>query len=322
MKHLSKYPLIPFLIFSQFSLATLASSIDNKYEPVSVDFDVEHIDGGTYYVQGSPGTATDFEGFISNAGFVITDNGVVVFDALGTPSLAHRLLNEIRSITSLPIKKVIVSHYHADHIYGLQVFKDEGAEIWAPKGSKDYIESDGAENLLQSRRTSLYPWVNKDTKILSPDVIIGEDTEFQVGKHKFKINYFGNVHSSGDMGLISINDQVAFIGDLIFSGRIPFVGDADTIKWITALDSIREMEIENIIPGHGLYSWDVLESTDLTYRYLNFLIQHLSAGVEEMEPFDKVYRDIDWSDFSDEVAFEASNRKNAYAVYLYLESKG
>lgn len=85
-----------------------------------------------YYVMGKAGIATDNQGFISNAGFVITDEGVVIFDALGTPSLAAALLERIRKITDKPIKRVVMSHYHADHIYGLQVFKEAGATIYAP----------------------------------------------------------------------------------------------------------------------------------------------------------------------------------------------
>ena len=71
---------------------------------------------------GIPGK--DNEGHTSNAGFVVTAQGVVVFDALGTPSLGWDLLQQIRKITDQPVRYVVVSHYHADHIYGLQAFKD------------------------------------------------------------------------------------------------------------------------------------------------------------------------------------------------------
>jgi len=59
------------------------------------------------------------------------------------------MLSEIRKVTDKPIKLVIVSHYHADHIYGLQVFKAQGAQIWAPKGVWDYLDSETAETLLR-----------------------------------------------------------------------------------------------------------------------------------------------------------------------------
>ncbi len=289
------------------------------YEKVSVEVTAEHLNGSAYYIPGLSGSATEYEGFISNAGFVITNEGVVVFDGLGTPSLADAMLKEIRKLTDKPIKLVIVSHYHADHIYGLQVFKEQGAQIWAPKGTWDYLDSETAESLLDSRRTALYPWVNDETYLVKPDRIIDQDTEFSLGDNQFLLTYFGKVHSEGDMSLLSLNDQTLYSGDLIFEGRIPFVGDAHIIKWAKTLDRLRNIEMEYFVPGHGMASDQPQETMDLTYRYLNFLIKQLSVAVDEMTPFDETYTAIDWSEFEDEPAFDVANRKNAYAVYLYLE---
>jgi len=301
-------------------LALLVSSVQAaEYEEVSVEVEAQNLIGNAYYVPGMSGAATEYEGFISNAGFVVTTDGVVVFDALGTPSLANAMLSEIRKITNQPIKIVVMSHYHADHIYGLQVFKDEGAQIWAPKGTWDYLDSEIAENLLDSRRDLLFPWVNDETYLVKPDRIIDQDTKFSLGEHQFLISYFGKVHSDGDMSLLSVTDQTLYSGDIIFEGRIPFVGDADIIKWTKTLDRIKKIRVEYFVPGHGVASNQPKQTMDLTYRYLNFLLDKFSVAVEEMNPFGEVYEAIDWSAFEDEPAFEAANRKNAYAVYLYLE---
>ena len=300
------------------SLFVSISSASN-YKKVSVEVIAEYLNGSAYYIPGLSGSATEYEGFISNAGFVVTSEGVVVFDALGTPSLAKAMLGEIRKVTNKPIKLVIVSHYHADHIYGLQVFKEQGAQIWAPKGTWDYLDSETAPTLLESRRTSLYPWVNSETYLVEPDRIIDQDTEFSLGEHQFLLTYFGKVHSEGDMSLLSLNDQTLYSGDIIFEGRIPFVGDADIIKWSKTLDRVRNIEMEYFVPGHGMASDQPQETMDLTYRYLNFLLKQLTVAADEMIPFDEAYQAIDWSEFEDEPAFDAANRQNAYAVYLYLE---
>ena len=115
-------------------LATLllfSPALFAEYAPTSVEMEVKKVSEHVYYVEGKPGIATDNEGFISNAGFIITGDGVVIFDSLGTPSLANKLVQKIKAITRQPIKKVVVSHFHADHIYGLQVFAELGAEIIA-----------------------------------------------------------------------------------------------------------------------------------------------------------------------------------------------
>ncbi|NDB01382.1 MAG: MBL fold metallo-hydrolase, partial [Betaproteobacteria bacterium] len=99
-----------------------------------------------WYVQGLSALGTPGnQNFISNAAVIVTGQGVVVVDALGSPALAQGLAEEIRLITLQPISHVIVTHYHADHIYGLQTFKALGARIWAHQDARDYLRSDTAE---------------------------------------------------------------------------------------------------------------------------------------------------------------------------------
>jgi len=229
------------------------------------------------------------------------------------------MLGEIRKITDQPIKIVVMSHYHADHLYGLQIFKDAGAQVWAPKGTWDYLDSETAENLLDSRRNALFPWVNDDTYLVKPDRIIDQDTKFSLGDYEFMISYFGKVHSDGDMSLLSVNDQTLYSGDIIFEGRLPFVGDANIIDWVQTLERVRHIQVNYFVPGHGSASDQPTQTMDLTYRYLKFLLDKLSKSVKEMEQFEETYESIDWSEFENETAFEEANRKNAYAVYLFLE---
>ena len=94
------------------------------------------VTASTWYVEGESalGSAAN-RNFISNAGFVITPEGVVVVDALGSPELARELLREIAKITPRKVTHVVVTHYHADHVYGLQVFEEAGATILAHRGA-------------------------------------------------------------------------------------------------------------------------------------------------------------------------------------------
>src|SRR5688500_3438688 len=92
-----------------------------EFAPVSVPMDAVQVARRTYYVRGQAGMiSTANEGFNSNAGFVVTPQGVVVFDALGTPALGRRFAQVIEQTTSQPVTTVIVSHYHSDHFYGVQ----------------------------------------------------------------------------------------------------------------------------------------------------------------------------------------------------------
>jgi glyoxylase-like metal-dependent hydrolase (beta-lactamase superfamily II) len=99
---------------------------------------------------------------------VVTPAGVVVIDALGSPALAERLMLEIRKLTSQPVTHVIVTHYHADHIYGLQVFKKQGARIIAHRSALEYLNSETARQRLETSRTELAPWVDGQTRLVPP----------------------------------------------------------------------------------------------------------------------------------------------------------
>ncbi len=292
-----------------------------KYAPTSVDMEIKKVSEHVYYVEGIPGVATDNEGFISNAGFVVTNDGVVIFDALGTPSLAHKLIQKIKTVTKQPVKKIIVSHFHADHIYGLQVFEELGAEIIAPLGAQKYMQSEVAAMRLEERQFSLDPWVNENTHLVLPDTTIEKSTTFTMGDITFTINYMGKAHSDGDLTLLVEPDKVLFSGDIIFQGRVPFVGSADSKKWLDTLTKLETGGLTALIPGHGPASKNPKDTISLTRRYLAHLRKVMGAGIEDLTSFDEVYADADWSEFKDLPAFTEANRINAYQVYLSMEAE-
>ncbi|MFA9461522.1 MBL fold metallo-hydrolase [Thiohalorhabdus sp. Cl-TMA] len=148
---------------------------------------------GVYYVVGRSGVPdAGNQGFMSNAGFVVTSRGVVVYDALGTPSLAWKLLQKIRTVTDQPVTRVIAGHYHADHIYGLQVFKDHtDAVIWAQEDAAGYVDSRGARRRLEQRRQALFPWVDEATRLAPPDRTFAERQTFDMGGRRLELLHVG-----------------------------------------------------------------------------------------------------------------------------------
>lgn len=274
----------------------------------------------SYYVQGMSGAASaENQGFMSNAGFVVTDAGVIVFDALGTPALANKLVAAIAKITTQPIKRVIISHYHADHIYGLQVFKALGAEIWAHTAGQEYVGSDEAQLRLAQRREILLPWIDEKTQVLPADKWLSGDSNFEMGGLHFELRHVGPAHSSEDMAMYVKEDGVLYSGDLVFKGRVPFVGNADSRMWLEALDKLIAFNPKFMIPGHGAASGTPVADLKLTRDYLNYVRLAMGRAVKEFVPFDEAYAQTDWSQFSKLPAFLEANRANAYNTYLLME---
>lgn len=302
-----------FLITS----ASLTQAVDET--DTGVEMHLKQVSENVYFAEGAAGIATDNAGFISNAGVVISNDGIVIFDALGSPALAKQLLGEIRKISQQPIKAVVVSHYHADHFYGLQTFVDEGAEVIAPLGASAYLESDTANNRLEERRVSLDPWVNDDTRLIVPDRLVETSQTLEVGALSLEIINVGAAHSEGDLTMLVEPDGVLFSGDIIFEGRIPFVGNGDTRNWLAVLDRLSNNEVAAIVPGHGGTAKDPQGVLRLTHDYLRILREKMGAAVDEFEPFADAYDAVDWSDFWELPAFAEANRGNAYGVYLSME---
>lgn len=280
------------------------------------------ISPSAWYVEGlsALGSAAN-QNFISNAGFVVTPAGVVVIDALGSPALAERLVARIRAVTDRPITHVIVTHYHADHIYGLQTFKALGARIIAHRAAREYLNSDTARLRLEASRHDLAPWVDARTRLVEADQWLDGDLQLDVGGVRLLVKSVGPAHTPEDLVVYLPGEKVLFAGDIVFRGRIPFVGKADSRHWIAALDEMLKFDARTIVPGHGPLSHEARQDLELTRDYLVYLRQSMARAARELQPFDEAYAATDWSAFEALPLFRAANRMNAYNTYLLMEEQ-
>jgi glyoxylase-like metal-dependent hydrolase (beta-lactamase superfamily II) len=278
---------------------------------------------GVWMVQGAAALGSSGNrNFVSNAAFVVTPEGVVVVDALGAPVLARELLAAIRTITPLPVKQVVVTHYHADHIYGLQVFKDAGATIVAHEQGRSYLTSDAAQLRLQASRQELAPWIDAHTRLVPADRWISAPERFTLGGVEFLLQPAGPAHTPEDLVLVLPQQRVLIAGDLVFRGRVPFVGQADSARWVRSLDALLALQPALIVPGHGPVSSDAAADLVLTRDYLVHLRATMGDAARNLEPFDEAYAKADWSRFEHLPLFKAANRINAYNTYLLMEQAG
>jgi glyoxylase-like metal-dependent hydrolase (beta-lactamase superfamily II) len=273
-----------------------------------------------WFVQGEAALGTpENRNFISNAGVVVTPAGVVVVDALGSPAVAADLLEAIRRVTPLPVRYVILTHYHADHIYGLQVFKDQGATVLAHEAGREYLQSDTAQLRLQATRESLAPWVDARTRLVAADRWLRADEVLELGGVRLQLRHVGPAHTPEDLTVFVEGARVLFAGDLAFRGRIPYVGQADSRGWIAALTRLIDSAPAAIVPGHGPLSTEALADLRLTRDYLQYLRDTMGRAAADMQPFDEAYAATDWRAFEHLPLFKAANRMNAYNTYLLME---
>lgn len=288
--------------------------------PSSPTMTARQVSPSAWYVEGLSALGSPAnQNFVSNAAFVVTPAGVVVIDALGSPKLAQRLLAEIREHTDKPVTHVILTHYHADHIYGVQALKAAGAKVLAHQAARLYLNSDTARLRLEASRTELAPWIDKDTQLVPADQWLEGDSELEVGGVRFQIKAVGPSHTPEDLVVYLPQQKVLFAGDLVFRSRIPFVGQADSRQWIKALDSLLAFDAGVIVPGHGPVSTEARKDMETTRDYLMHLRSVMGQAARNMEPFDEAYKAADWSRFEQLPLFRVANRMNAYNTYLLME---
>jgi glyoxylase-like metal-dependent hydrolase (beta-lactamase superfamily II) len=284
---------------------------------------LQQVSPNGYFVEGLTELGSpQNQNFISNAGFVVTPAGVVVIDGLGSPHLAERLLRAIARITDKPITDVIVTHYHADHIYGLQVFKERGARIIAHDAGREYLHADAARLRLEASRTDLAPWIDAHTRLVPADEWITQTPVRLVrGGVVFEIDHVGPSHTPEDLIVHIPSERLLFAGDLFFNGRLPYVGKADSSRWIASLDKVLARDAAVVVPGHGPASRDPARDIGLTRDYLRHLRQSMGRAVEAFVPFEEAYANTDWSAFEHMPMFGPANRMNAYNTYLLMEEE-
>lgn len=316
--------LLTLLAIGWLSPATAAAPLaPAPWAASDMHMTVHQVGPHSYYVEGLLEEASHAnEGFIANAGFVITRDGVVVFDALGSPALADQLIAEIRQRTSQPIRRVIISHYHADHFYGIPAFRRLGAQIWADAPAKAYLNSSAAAERLAQREQIIKPWLGPDFKLPLPDRWLDQPESFVMGGVHFSLRHLGPAHSPEDLTMLVEPDGVLYSGDIVYNGRVPFIGaDSDTRHWLVAIDHLLAIPARVMVPGHGPASLHPQQDARLTRDYLKFLRQQMGAAVQDFVAFDEAYRKVDWSRFRAEPTFGVANRRNAYNVYLQMEQE-
>lgn len=299
-----------------------AATAEPRWQAATVTMHAVQVSEHCWYVAGRLEDASpENQGFMSNAGFVITDDGVVVFDALGSPALAARLIEIIGEHTAQPIRRVIISHYHADHFYGIPALRDAGAEIWAHTLAHQYLNSAAAQTRLEERRASLGPWLGNQFQLPLPDRWLIDGETFDMGGLRFRLHFVGPGHAPEDLVMSVEDDGVVFAGDTIYAARVPFVGTADTALWLLAIERLLEIPARVLVPGHGPASYAPREDLQLTHDYLSFLRTEMGRAVANFQTFDDAYASAKWGRFAQLPAFAAANRANAYNVYLQIEQE-
>ena len=193
-------------------------------------------------------TITAGDGVDSNTTFIITKEGVIVIDTRPTPTEARKVLAEIRKLTALPIVYTINTHYHGDHTFGNQIFKNSKTII-AHKNVRNKLVESGQEHLSLFKTFGL-PGID-EVEITPPNIIYEKEMEVWLGGYRLQLLHHGKGHTDGDTIIYIDQLRTVITGDLVFNKKIPYMADSYIDDWIGSLKYIELLKNETVIPGHG-----------------------------------------------------------------------
>jgi cyclase len=229
------------LFFLLFSVASYAQT--TTAPPASLPFTIKPLGNNVYAaIDDAKGAAG------SNSGFVIGDDGVAVIDTFVNPAAAKQLLAEIQKLTKLPVKFVINTHYHLDHVAGNGVFEETGAVIIGHRNIRGWIHTENLKFFGKDIKPEQKAMVEG---LVAPNLIYDSVIELYLGSRRIVVRYYPG-HTGGDSVVTIPDAQVVFCGDLFWRKTLPNLIDGTTDKWAaTDAKLAAEAPKATFIPGHG-----------------------------------------------------------------------
>jgi glyoxylase-like metal-dependent hydrolase (beta-lactamase superfamily II) len=186
-----------------------------------------------------------------NTGVIVGDDAVMVIDAQATPLMAREVIRRIRSVTSKPIKYVVLTHYHAVRVLGASAYKAD--EIIASKATLGLIRERGAQDMKSEigRFPRLFRGAHTIPGLTWPTLAFSGELTLMMGKLEVQIIHPGAGHTGGDTVVWVPSQRVLFSGDLVEYEAGVYTGDAHLEVWPQTLERLKQLRPKALVPGRG-----------------------------------------------------------------------
>lgn len=280
-------------------------------------FELKKVAEGVYVHHGQHQDIDDgYQGDICNLGVVIGRDAIAVIDSGGSKHTGEQLLQAIRRISKLPVRYVINTHVHPDHIYGNAAFQGEPVH---------FVGHEKLANTMLLRKeqyeklnASLLGDAGKASSTIPPDTAVHGQLSLDLGDRVLQLQSQSVAHTHTDLTVLDSKTNTLFTGDLVFAQRTPVV-EGDIKGLMAVLEKLSQSQYALIVPGHGQESADQKTIIGDELRYLNLLLADVRSNIKKGISMEQTMDTAAESERKKWLLFEIANRRNVNVIYPQLE---
>jgi quinoprotein relay system zinc metallohydrolase 2 len=271
-----------------------------------------HVHQGRYEL-----SSPENRGDIANCAFIVGDESVAVIDTGGSALVGRDLRAAVRKVTDKPVRYVVNTHMHPDHVLGNVAFEDDKPQFV------------GHAKLARglAARTDRYMLMNKeavgeaafaDSKIIPPTLAVQDRLELDLGNRTLVLEAQKTAHTDNDLVVTDKTTDTLILGDLLFSVHIPTL-DGSIRGWLAVLDKLSAIPAARVVPGHGPASMDWPAAAEPVKRYLNLVASDVRRMIQEGKTLAEASKTAAQSERDKWQLFDEFNARNVSAAFAELE---
>ena len=253
---------------------------------------------------------------IANVGFIIGDQAVAVIDPGGSFAEGSALRAAIRAQTDRPIRYVILTHVHPDHIFGAAAFRNDHPDFVGHAKLPGALAQRGDYYLRRLQNT--LGEEASGTQIVPPTVLVSDTLDLDLGSRRLTLRAHGPAHTDNDLTIYDQKTRTLWLADLLFIDRIPVI-DGSLLGWLKQLNELTTISADRAVPGHGpvSVSWPAAEEPE--QRYLEAVAHDTRAAIKSGIGIANAYRQVANSERGKWLLFDEYHPHNVTASYKELE---